>query len=112
DHGCQIVGIPVHVISRPSLAGSTMSTTVVRHNSEAVLCEKEHLTVPHVGVQRPSVREGYDWTRAPVFVVDRRAIFHRDGAHVHVSCASSLQHRQRLIHASYPSAASTRCGMS
>ena len=51
DHGGQIVGIPVHVVSGPRLAGSAMATTIVRHDSEAVLCEKQHLAVPHVGVQ-------------------------------------------------------------
>jgi len=58
-----------------------MTTTIVRHDAEAVLREKQHLAVPHVGAQRTSVREGYDRAFAPVLVIDRRAIFHRDRAH-------------------------------
>ena len=52
-----------------------MATTIVCHDSEAVLCEEQHLAVPHIGVQRPSMRGGHDRTLAPVFVVDRRASF-------------------------------------
>src|SRR5215510_12386973 len=63
-----------------------MATTIVRYDAEAVLCEEQHLGVPHVGVQRPSVREGYDRALAPVLVINRRAVFHRDRAHANVSC--------------------------
>src|SRR6478672_5830169 len=63
-----------------------MTTTIVRHDAEAVLREKQHLAVPHVGAQRPSVREGYDWALAPVLVIDRRAIFHSNSAHMYLSC--------------------------
>ena len=85
DHRCEIVGITVHVVPGRRLAGSAMATTIVCHDSEAVLCEKQHLAVPGVGAQRPSVREGYDRPLAPVFVVDRRAVLHCDRAHVRVS---------------------------
>src|SRR5262249_47566923 len=85
DRG-EIVGIPVHVVSGPRLAGSAVAATIVRHDSETFLCEEQHLSVPHVGVQRPSVREGNDRTRAPVFVIDRGAVFHRDRAHAPASC--------------------------
>jgi hypothetical protein len=47
-----------------------MSTTVVCDHAEAVVYEKKHLAVPSVGAQRPTVRECYDWTFAPVLVVD------------------------------------------
>src|SRR4029077_19050844 len=82
DHGCQIIGIPVHVVSGPSLAGSSVPTTIVSHDSEAVLCEQQQLTVPHIGIQWPSVREGDDWALAPVLVVDCRAVFRSDRAHI------------------------------
>ena len=39
DHGCEIVGVPVHVVSRPGLTRSTVATTIVCHHPEAVLRE-------------------------------------------------------------------------
>src|SRR5262245_31710394 len=68
-----------------------MATTIVRHYSEALLCEEQHLGVPHIGVQRPSVREGDDRTLAPVFVIDRRAILYCDRAHVRISLMTCLR---------------------
>ena len=59
DHGCQIVGIPVHVVSGPSLAGSAMAATIMCDDPETLLREEQHLAVPHIGVQRPSVREAH-----------------------------------------------------
>ena len=47
-----------------------MAAPVVRDDAEAVLCEEEHLAVPHVGVQRPAMRERNDRATAPVLVVD------------------------------------------
>jgi hypothetical protein len=87
DHGGEVVGVPVHVVSGPGLTRSTMPTTIVGHDPEAVLCEEQHLAVPHVGVQRPPMRQGDDRAVAPVFVVDRRAVLRRDRAHV---CISSV----------------------
>ena len=62
-----------------------MATTIVGHDSEPLLREEEHLAVPHVRVQGPSVREGDDRALAPVLVVDRRTVFRRNRAHVHSS---------------------------
>ena len=78
DHGGQIVGIAVHVVSGRGLAGSAMATPVVRDDAEAVLREEQHLAVPRVGVQRPAVRERDDRALAPVLVVDRRAVLRGD----------------------------------
>ena len=62
-----------------------MPATVKRNTAIAVLDEKEHLAVPCIGVERPAVRERYGWSLAPVLVVDRGAIFHRNCAHVFFS---------------------------
>jgi hypothetical protein len=59
-----------------------MTAPVVRNHTESLLGEEEHLSVPCVGTQRPSVRKRYDRALALVFVVDRRAIFYRNRAHM------------------------------
>jgi hypothetical protein len=55
DHSCQILGVPIHVIAGPGLAGSAMATAVVCNNAESILGEEQHLAVPCIGTQRPSV---------------------------------------------------------
>ncbi len=58
-----------------------MAASVVRDHAEAVLCEEQHLSVPHVGIQGPAVRERDDRASAPVLVVDLRSIFRCDSTH-------------------------------
>src|SRR6266576_3952962 len=59
-----------------------MAAPVVRNHAETILSEKQHLAVPGIGIQRPSVRKRDDWTLAPVLVVDCRAILYRNRAHI------------------------------
>ncbi|HEX2472878.1 MAG TPA: hypothetical protein VHJ59_09015 [Nitrososphaera sp.] len=57
-----------------------MATTVVRDHTEPILRKEKHLTVPSVGVQRPTVRERYDRAFAPILVVDFGVVFGGDRA--------------------------------
>src|SRR4051794_8484782 len=50
----------------------------------AVLKEEQHLGVPIVGRKRPAMAENDRVARAPVLVVDLRAVFGRDRAHCSV----------------------------
>src|SRR5262245_52497586 len=59
-----------------------MPTTIVCHDSKAVLCQEQRLAGPPIRAQGPSVRQGGHRALAPVCVVDRRAILHCYGAHV------------------------------
>jgi hypothetical protein len=79
-HRALFLGIP-----GGGLAGAAMAAPVVRDRAEAVLREEHHLAVPRVGAQRPAVRERDDRACAPVLVVDFRAIFGGDRAHVRYS---------------------------
>ena len=81
DHRREVIRVSVHVISGGRLTGSTMPAPVNSNTAIAALGEKEHLTVPSIGVQRPTVRERHCWPLTPVFVVDRRTIFHCNCAH-------------------------------
>src|SRR5205823_13977961 len=78
----QIVGVPIHVIPGPRLAGPAMATAIVCNHAESILGEEKQLSVPGIGIQRPSVRKRDDRAFAPVFVVDCRAIFYHNRAHV------------------------------
>src|SRR5262245_20800284 len=59
-----------------------MATAIVRNHAEAVLLEEQHLAVPRVSVERPSVRKRHNRAGAPVLVVDRRTVFRGNRAHV------------------------------
>src|SRR3954447_26623392 len=81
DHGGKIVGIPVHVVRRRGLTRPAMTTTVVRDHTEALLREEEHLAVPSVRAQGPVMRERYDRTLTPIFVINLCCVFGGDRAH-------------------------------
>jgi len=52
---CQIVGVSIHVVPGPGLTGSTMTTPVAGDDAKSILGEEEHLAIPRIGTQRPSV---------------------------------------------------------
>jgi hypothetical protein len=81
DHGCEIVGIAVHVVRGGGLARTAVPAPVVRDHPETLLRKEEHLAVPGVRVQRPAVRKRYSWTRAPILVVDFRTVLGGDKTH-------------------------------
>src|SRR5262245_57064017 len=58
-----------------------MTAPVMGHDTVAILRQEEHLGVPHVGVQGPSVRERHDRPFAPVLVVNLGSVFCSDRAH-------------------------------
>jgi hypothetical protein len=51
-----------------------VATPVERDGAEAVVCEEQHLPVPRVGAQRPSVRERDGGAFAPVLVMDLESV--------------------------------------
>src|SRR5262249_1466490 len=81
DHCRKIGGIAIHIIAGRGLAGPAVATPVVRDHAEAVLCEEKHLSVPHVGIQGPAVRERNDRAGTPILVVNLRSIFRGDSTH-------------------------------
>jgi hypothetical protein len=62
----EVVGIRVHVVTVPGLSGTTVGTAVVGDYAIALKSKIEHLRVPRVSVERPSVRKD-DWlTLSPI----------------------------------------------
>ena len=64
------VGVLIHVVALPTLARTSMATPVMGNHAVSSLREKQHLRVPGIGAQRPSMRKGDDRPGAPVLVVD------------------------------------------
>lgn len=87
DHRGRVIGVVIHVVAVPDLAGAAVATAIMRDNAEALVHEKHHLRVPVVGTERPAVVEMDDLgvARAPVLVEDLDAVFGSDRSHVLVS---------------------------
>ena len=86
----EIVGISVHVVAGPRLAGAAMAAAVVRDAAIAVTREEKHLVLEGIGAERPSVTEDHRLPFAPILVIDFRAVAGGDGCH---STLPSLQRR-------------------
>src|SRR6266478_6399085 len=77
----QVVGIVIHVMAVVGLAGAAVAATVMGDDAIAVMEEEQHLRVPVIGRQRPTMAEHDGLTGAPVLVVDIDAVFGLDGRH-------------------------------
>src|SRR5262250_2715502 len=58
-----------------------MAAPVNCNTAKPALHKKQHLPIPGVGVQGPTMRERYDWASAPVLVVDLCPVFCGNRAH-------------------------------
>ena len=79
--GCEIVGVGVHVVAVPRLAGAAVPAPVMRDDAVALLAEEQHLSVPVVRGKRPAVTEHDGLSFAPVFVEDFCSVLHSNCRH-------------------------------
>src|SRR2546427_9228792 len=70
DEHRQIVGVGIHVVAVPGLAGSAMAATVMSYCPIAMGGHEDQLVVPDVGIERPAMAEDDGLPRAPVLVID------------------------------------------
>src|SRR3954469_11401667 len=74
-NGLQIVGIVIEVVAIGDLRRTAMAAPIVRDDAIALVKEEQHLRIPVIRRQRPTVAE-YDWLSfTPVFVVDFHSVF-------------------------------------
>lgn len=81
----QIVGIGVHLVAGPRLAGPAMASAVVPDGAVAAGCNEHHLRLPGIGAERPAMAEQHGLPLAPALVVDLRSVGCGDRAHVMTS---------------------------
>src|SRR5688572_6944534 len=83
---CRDIGsIVVHVVAGADLCRAAVAAPVMSDHAVALFDEVEHLRVPIVGAQWPSVMEENRLPGTPVFVEDLDAVFGGDRAHNGVS---------------------------
>src|SRR5271154_169339 len=89
SHGRRIRSVVVHIVAGTDLRRAAVATPVVRHHAIALLEEEQHLYVPIVTAQRPTVMKHNGLSRlwTPVLVKDLRAVGSLDefAAHFMVS---------------------------
>ncbi len=85
----QVRGIGVHVVPGIGLRGATMTAAIVSDDPKAFAQKKQHLVVPVVRAQRPTVMEddGLGVFRTPILVeyvaaVSRCELRHENALHV------------------------------
>src|SRR3989454_7661062 len=71
----------IHVMAAAGLGGAAMAAPVMGYDAIAVLEEEQHLRVPIIGRERPTVAEHDGLTLAPVLVEDLNAVFGGDRVH-------------------------------
>src|SRR5713101_4302152 len=94
----QIVRIGVHLITVPGLARTSMPAPVMGDDAIAMLAKEQHLRVPVVRSQRPTVREHDRLSSAQVLVVDLYSVLRGDRRHENFSfpCCCAIKVRELL----------------
>src|SRR5215469_1853880 len=81
-HSRKIVCIVIHIMAVGFLAGTAVAAAIVCHHAIAVTEKEQHLVVPVVGRERPTVAENDGLALAPVFVKNFNTVLRFDKAHV------------------------------
>jgi hypothetical protein len=81
DEFRQVVGVSVHVVAGPWLAGTPVAAAVMCDASISARGEIEHLVFERICGERPAMAEDHRLPGAPVLVIDLRAVSGRDRAH-------------------------------
>src|SRR5262249_35201926 len=82
SHSRKIVGVMVHVVAVGDLRRAAMAPAIVGDDAIAVIEKEQHLGVPVIGRERPTVAEHDGLTLAPVFVKNFNAVLRFDKTHV------------------------------
>jgi hypothetical protein len=81
----EIVRLGVHVVAVPWLARASVTAAIVCNAAVTVRGQEEHLVFERIAGQWPAVAEDYWLSLSPVPVIELRAVFRGDRAHVVVS---------------------------
>src|SRR6266480_1659606 len=66
----KVVGIVIHVMAVARLGGPAVASSVMGDDAIAVFEEEQHLRVPVVGRQRPTMTEDDGLSFTPIFIID------------------------------------------
>src|SRR4029453_7098473 len=86
DHSGEILGECVVIVSLPGVARASMAASVVSDTAQSLAGQVDHLVLPHVGVERPTVDEEDRLAFAPVLIEQARAITRGDKLRPSIIC--------------------------
>src|SRR4051794_12630923 len=116
----QVIRIVIHVVAIAGLSRPAVAAPVMSYDAIAVVEEEQHLRVPIVGRQRPTMAEHDRLTLAPILVENLDAVFRFDGIHLDdfVLLARAIQQmetrankRTTRVHQRIEYLAATACSM-
>jgi hypothetical protein len=94
----KVIGIMVHIVAVGGLSRATVPTAIVGDNPIAMMQEEQHLVIPVVRAERPTMAENYRLAFTPVLVVNLYTVFGRDSGHESLLPSEVfLNKRQRLV---------------
>src|SRR6266446_3811266 len=68
--GCKVFGIMIHVMAVARMGGPAVTSSIMGDDAITVFEEEEHLRVPVIGRQRPTVAENDGLSFAPISIID------------------------------------------
>jgi hypothetical protein len=77
----QVVGIMIHIVAVGGLSRAAVATAIMSDHPIAVTKEEQHLVIPIVGAEWPTMAENYRLSRAPIFVINLGTVFGGDSGH-------------------------------
>jgi hypothetical protein len=96
----KVVGIVIHVMASTGLGGAAVAPSVMSDDAIAVFEEEQHLRIPVIGRERPTMTEDDGLSFAPIFIidVDVSSVLFSDGDVWHCGspffCSARLRHDQ------------------
>src|SRR5918992_4744830 len=81
DRRPKFVGVGSLLVPAPGLTRAPVPPPVVGDAAEAVGRQVQHLRLPAVRVERPTVAEHHGATRSPILVMDARSVARGDSRH-------------------------------
>ena len=81
DQCREIVGVRIHFVAVPGLAGAAVAAAVMRDAAVPAAGQKQHLIFPGVRAERPAVTENDGLPCAPILVINLGAVLHCDCGH-------------------------------
>ena len=71
----------IHVVAVGGLSRAAVPTAIMGDNPIAMMQEEQHLVIPVVRAERPTMAENYRLSFTPVLVVNLYTVFGRDSGH-------------------------------
>ena len=81
----KIIGVCIQVVAGPALVRPPMTAPIMRDHAIALLPKEEHLRVPRIRAQGPSMRENNWLASTPILIVDFRSVLGDDRIHARAS---------------------------